>query len=77
MQHFVFILNWSLERYSAEHNGADNFLSSFIFLLASYFSLVLVLVNYTKGKRFLNFAVFFLVRKFYMLRCLFGFYMLI
>ena len=48
MQHFAFNPNWSLERYSAERNGADNFLSYFIFLLASYVSLVLVLVYNTK-----------------------------
>jgi len=41
MKHFVFNLNWSLERYSAERNGADNFLISFIFLLASSLSLIL------------------------------------
>ena len=38
--------NRSLDRYSAERNGEDNFLSSFIFLLASYLSLVLDIVHY-------------------------------
>lgn len=38
--------NRSLDRYSAERNGADNFLSSFIFLLASSLSLVLDIVHY-------------------------------
>ena len=38
--------NRSLDRYSAERNGEDNFLSSFIFLLASSLSLVLDIVHY-------------------------------
>jgi len=38
--------NRLLDRYSAERNGADSFLISFIFLLASCFSFVLDLARY-------------------------------
>ncbi len=38
--------NLSLDRYGAEPYGEDNFLSSFIFLLASCFSFVLDVAHY-------------------------------
>ncbi|EKX92235.1 hypothetical protein HMPREF9999_00776 [Alloprevotella sp. oral taxon 473 str. F0040] len=38
--------NRSLDRYSANCSGEENFLSSFIFLLASCFSLVLDVARY-------------------------------
>ena len=38
--------NRSLDRYSANRYGEDNFLSSFIFLLASCFSFVLAVAHY-------------------------------
>lgn len=38
--------NRSLDRYSANRYGEDNFLSSFIFLLASCFSFVLDVARY-------------------------------
>ena len=41
-----FYPNRSLDRYSAVRWGEDNFLSSFIFLLASCFSLVLAVARY-------------------------------
>ena len=44
----TFIPNLSLDRYSAARYGEDNFLSSFIFLLASCFSFVLAVARYTK-----------------------------
>ena len=46
--------NRSSERYGEERYGENNFLSSFIFLLASCFSLVLDVARYTKGKRETN-----------------------
>ena len=42
----TFIPNRSLERYSAARYGEGNFLSSFIFLLASCFSFVLAVARY-------------------------------
>ncbi|RKV75221.1 MAG: hypothetical protein D8H91_13650 [Alloprevotella sp.] len=38
--------NWSLDRYCAAPYEEDNFLSSFIFLLASCFSFVLDVARY-------------------------------
>ena len=38
--------NRSLDRYGATRNGKDNFLTSFIFLLASCFSFVLDVARY-------------------------------
>ena len=43
----LFIPNRSLDRYSTIRNWKDNFLSSFIFLLASCFSFVLAVARYT------------------------------
>ena len=40
------IPNWSLDRYGAIRYGKDNFLSSFIFLLASCCSFVLDVARY-------------------------------
>ena len=42
----VFNPNWLLDRYSADGYGEGNFLSSFIFLLASCFLFVLVVARY-------------------------------
>ena len=42
----VFNRNWSLDRYSSTHYGEDNFLSSFIILLASCFLFVLDVGRY-------------------------------
>ena len=46
--------NRSLERYNATCIWTDNFLSSFIFLLASSFSFVLDVARYATGKREIN-----------------------
>ncbi len=42
----VFNLDLSLDRYSSTHHGEDNFLSSFIILLASCFLFVLDVARY-------------------------------